>query len=77
MQRTFQHRIAAKWLAIDQDNLRMKFSALNVDFSSLSPDPLGSLSPAQAGVKDFKDFGLRKSISFTRWRHGTGVGSVV
>jgi len=52
------------------------FSALNVDFSSLSPDPLGSWSPAQAGVKDFKDFGLRKSISFTRWPHGTSVGGV-
>jgi len=22
------------------------------------------------------DFGLRKSISFTRWRHGTGVGGM-
>jgi len=54
----------------------MKFSALNVDFGSLSPDPLGSWSPAQAGVKDFKDFGLHKSISFTRWRHGTGFGGV-
>jgi len=53
MQRTFQHRIATKWLEIDQDNLRMKFSALNVDFSSPSPDPLGSRRPvAQAGVKD-------------------------
>jgi len=71
-----QYWIATKWLEIDQDNLRVKFSALNVDFSSLSPDPLGSWSPAQAGVKDFKDFGLRKSISFTRWRHGTGVGGV-
>jgi len=30
----------------------MKFSALNVDFSSSSPDPLGSRRPAQAGVKD-------------------------
>jgi len=30
----------------------MKFSALNVDFSSLSPDPLNSRRPAQAGVKD-------------------------
>jgi len=48
----FTHWIATKWLEIDQDNLRMKFSALNVDFSSLSPDPLGSWSPAQAGVKD-------------------------
>jgi len=43
---------------------------------SIGPDPLGSWSPAQAGVKDFKDFRLRKSISFTRWRHGTGVGDV-
>jgi len=52
MQRTFQYWIATKWLELDQDNLHMKFSALNVDFSSLSPDPLGSWSPAQAGVKD-------------------------
>jgi len=36
---------------MDQDNLRIKFSALNVDFSSSSPDPLGSRRPAQAGVK--------------------------
>ena len=28
-----------------------KISTLNVDFSSLSPDPLGSRRPAQAGVK--------------------------
>ena len=39
MQRTFQHWIATKWLEIDQDNLHMKFSAFNVDFSSSSPDP--------------------------------------
>ena len=52
MQRTFQHWIAMKWLEIDQDNLRMKFSAFNVDFSSSSPDSLGSRRPAQAGVKD-------------------------
>jgi len=32
--------------------LLMKFSALNVAFSSPSPDPLGSRRPAQAGVKD-------------------------
>jgi len=30
----------------------MKFSAFNVDFSSLSPNPLGSRRLAQAGVKD-------------------------
>ena len=43
--------VATKWLEIDQDNLRMKFLALNVDFSSSSPDPLGSRRPTQAGVK--------------------------
>jgi len=39
LQRTFQHWIATKWLEIDQENLRTKFSAINVDFSSPSPDP--------------------------------------
>jgi len=39
-------------MEIDQDNLRMKFSAFNVDFSSPSPDPLDSRRLAQAGVKD-------------------------
>jgi len=29
----------SKWLETDQDNLHMIFSALNVDFSSLRPDP--------------------------------------
>ena len=54
MQHIFQQWIATKWLEIDQDNLRMKFSALglNVDFTSPSPDPLGSRRSAQAGVKD-------------------------
>jgi len=33
-------------------NLRMEFLALNVNFSSSSPDPLGSRWPAQASVKD-------------------------
>jgi len=32
-------------LDIDQDNLHKKFSALNVDFSSLSPYPLGLRRP--------------------------------
>jgi len=41
MQRTFQHWIATKWLEIDQDNLRIKFSASNVEFSSPSREPLG------------------------------------
>jgi len=41
-----------KWLEINEDYLGMKFSALNVDFSSPSPEKLGSRRPAQAGVKD-------------------------
>ena len=40
-----------KWLGIDQEYLHMKFSALNVDFSSPSPDRIGSRRPAQAGIK--------------------------
>jgi len=52
MQRTFQHWTATKWLEMNQNNVQMKFSALKVDFSSPSPDPLGSRRPAQAGVKD-------------------------
>ena len=38
-------------MAGDQDNLRTKFSVLNVDFSSPRPDPLVSRRPAQAGVQ--------------------------
>ena len=37
---------------IHQENLHVKFSAFNVDFSSSSPDPIGSRRPAQVGVKD-------------------------
>jgi len=39
-------------MEIGQDNLHVKFLALNVDFSSLSPDPLDSKRPADAGVKE-------------------------
>jgi len=34
----FQKRIAPKPIEIDMDKLRMKFSALNVDFNGLSFD---------------------------------------
>ena len=37
---------------IDQDNLHIKFSALNADFSSLSLDLLRLMKPAHAVVKD-------------------------
>jgi len=36
----------------DQDNLCMKFLALNVNLSSPSPDPLDSNRHAHAGVKE-------------------------
>jgi len=32
--------------------MHMEFSALNVDFSSPSPDPLGLRTPAHAGGKE-------------------------
>jgi len=41
-----------KWLEIDQDNLHMKFSAWNVDFSSPSLNCLASMRPVHASVKD-------------------------
>ena len=44
--------MAPKWLEIIQDNVRMKFSTLNVNFSNLSPNILGSKRPAHASVKE-------------------------
>jgi len=37
---------------MDQDNLHVKFLALNVDFSSPCPDPVGSRRSAHSGVKE-------------------------
>ena len=51
LRHAFQEWIAPKWLETDQHNLRMKFSALNVDYSSPSSDLLYSKRPAHAGVK--------------------------
>jgi len=45
-------------------NLLAKFSALNVNFSSSSLDPLGSKRPAQAGVKDCYPLPLPKNGYF-------------
>ena len=75
LQRTFQHWIATKWLEIDQVNLRMKFLAFNVDFSSSSPDPLGSRRPAQAGVKDSYPLILPQlsRVAWTRLQIGTDM----
>jgi len=48
---TLQERIAPKPVEINMDKLRMKFSALNVDFDGPSLEFLGSRKPAQEGIK--------------------------
>jgi len=49
---TLQEWIAPKPIEIDMDKLRMKFSALNVDFDGPSLDFLGSRKPAHEGIKE-------------------------
>jgi len=49
---TLQERIAPKPIKIDMDKLRMKFSALNVDFNGLSLDFLCSRNPVHEGIKE-------------------------
>ena len=49
---TLQERIAPKPVEIDTDKLRMKFSAMNVDFNGPSLDFLGSRKPAHKGIKE-------------------------
>jgi len=52
MRHTFHEWTAPKLLNTDQDNLRVKFSALNLDFNSASFDFLGSRSN-QIKTRDF------------------------
>jgi len=49
LRHAFQEWIAPQSAEIDQNNLQMKFSALDVDFSSPSLNPLRSRRVAQAG----------------------------
>ena len=49
---TLQERIAPKPIEIDMDKLRVKFSALNVDFDGPSPDFLDSRKPAHESIKE-------------------------
>ena len=49
---TLQERIAPKPVEIDMNELRIKFSALNVDFNGPSLDFLGSRKPAHEGIKE-------------------------
>ena len=48
---TFQEWTASKSLELDQNNVQMKFSALNVDFNRASFDPLGSRSRPYERIK--------------------------
>jgi len=49
---TLQERIAPKKNEIDMNKLRVKFSALNVDFDGPSLDFLGSRKPAHESIKE-------------------------
>jgi len=49
---TLQEQIAPKPIEINMDKLRMKFSALNVDFVGLSHDFLGSRKPVHESIKE-------------------------
>ena len=49
---TLQERIAPKRIEIDMDKLRMKFSALDVNFDGPSLDFLGSRKPAHESIKE-------------------------
>jgi len=62
LQDAFQERTAPKSIEIDKDKLRMKFSALNVDFNGPSLDFLGSRKPAHVRIKKWYP---RKSCYFT------------
>ena len=58
----FQERIAPKAIEIGIERLRMKFSALNVDFNGPSLDFLRSRKPAHENIKERYS---RKSRYFT------------
>ena len=51
---TLQERTAPKPVEIDRDKLRMKFSALNVDFNGPILDFLDSRKPAHKSIKATK-----------------------
>jgi len=45
--------MAPKSIEIDMEKLRIKFSALNVDFDGPSLEILGSRKPAHEGIKEW------------------------
>jgi len=53
LQDTFQKRIVLKSIEIDMEKLRMKFSALNVNFNDPSLDFLGSKKPVHKSIKEW------------------------
>jgi len=55
---TFQELTALNSLQIDQNNLRIGFSALNVDFNGLSPDLLGYIFRFQMIIVQYAIFAI-------------------
>jgi len=55
-----------KPIEIDMDKLRMKFSALNVDFNGSSLDFLGSRKPAHESIKEWYPRKSRDEIAGDR-----------
>jgi len=66
LQRTFQEWIATKCLKIDQDNLRMKFSALNAHFSSPHVNPIGWRRLSHVNVQ--KGHPPKRWLCYWYWR---------
>ena len=69
-----------KSIEIDMKKLRMKFSALNVDFDGPSLDFLGSRKPAHEGIKEryphkslFSDVG-QSFLKTVADKHGHAIG---
>jgi len=52
LRHTFQEQTAPKSLQIDQYNLRLKFSTINVDLKGLSLDSVGPKWFTHDGIKD-------------------------
>ena len=61
----FQEQIAPKPIEIDKNKLRMKFSALNVDFNGPTLDFLGSRKTAHKGIKE--QYPHKKSLFYCSW----------
>jgi len=76
LRHTFSERIVPKSLQINQDNLHMTFSTLNVDSNNPRLDPVGSKWPAHESIKDeyllkslFCRYRLRETAAHETYRY--------